>query len=727
MLTAMRTYCITALLIACGAMFSQSRSLAKADRYYKARCYALAIPHYKKGLQKDSSQAEFVGKLGDCYRLTNNTQGELSMYGKLVNSGQASPLQHLYYAEALASAGRFNEATPHFEKYTADARGKSRASSPSKINAFNKNADAYRITTAAFNSPNSDFGAVLRKGKLYFLSSRKRSAWVKHRHGWTNQTPLKWYVRHANDTVIHAHNLSGGYKLNEGPMSFANDTLVYLTRNESIAADKKQGESKLKVFSGKFNDGKVSALTLMPFCNDAFTYAHAAVAPDGNTIYFSSDRDGGFGGMDIYCVTRAQGGEWSQPVNAGEKLNTAGNELFPFVSSTNKLYFSSDGHEGLGGLDIYEARLKEGSVSRIYNMGVPVNSKEDDFSFYLYEDNKSGFLSSNRERGGMDDDIYHVEILREVKRGKELLLVVKDKETGNVIPGSRLRFGGDSAVTDERGEYSMMLDEDRTLRVNTQHADYFAAADSIKSSDYEDDKITRVIKAEKDPKLALVATIYDLKTAQPLPGVKVTISELPGPKPQDSYVTDNAASYRKPLKGKKIGDKISYEFKLEKEGYITKKAIFIHDVTKPGDINVNQAIDLSIGKVEVGMDVAKMINLKPIYFDLGKSVIRKDAGAELDKIVEIMKEYPNMSIELGSHTDCRSAAASNMKLSAARAKSSASYIIKKGIDKTRIVGKGYGESKLLNNCSCEGKVKSTCSEDEHALNRRTEFIITRLK
>ena len=127
------------------------------------------------------------------------------------------------------------------------------------------------------------------------------------------------------------------------------------------------------------------------------------------------------------------------------------------------------------------------------------------------------------------------------------------------------------------------------------------------------------------------------------------------------------------------------------------------------------------------MDLAKIIDIKPIYFDIGKSIIRKDAAMELDKIVQVMNEYPNMFIELGSHTDCRSSSASNLKLSTARAKSSAEYIVKRGINKMRITGKGYGETKLLNNCACEGKQQSDCPEEEHTKNRRTEFVITRLK
>jgi outer membrane protein OmpA-like peptidoglycan-associated protein len=711
----------------CALVIAQSKTVAKADKFYNARCYAQAIPYYKKALAKDSSQADIYGHLADCYRLTNNTNGELYAYGKLVNDGKASPLQQYYYAEALTASGRSSEAVPYYLKYSNDTRGQTRTLSNEKINRFNKNADAYRVTPAPYNSRSSDFGALSYKDNVYFLSARKRTPWINHRHGWTNQRPLNWFVKKANDTTAAHFKVSGGYALNEGPMCIDRDSVVYLTRNESKNGKAGKEESRIKIYRGVMKEGRISSLEELPFCSGNFNCAHPSVSADGSMLYFASDMDGGFGGMDIYYVARNTEGGWSQPHNLGDKVNTAGNELFPFIATNGKLYFSSNGLEGLGGLDIYETKMKDGKATRVYNMGVPVNSKADDFSYYLNNDNKTGFLSSNRNNGDLDDDIFNLEILREVKRGKELLLVAKDKQSGTVIPGMRLRFGSDSAQTNERGEYEMMVDEDKVLRVKTSHPDYFTASDSIDAASFSEDKITRNILVEKDPKLALVATIKDLKTGQPLPGVKVTVSELPSGQRLDEFTTQEAARWRRALPGKKIGDKISYEFKLEKEGYLTKKAIFIHDVTKPGDINVNEYVDLSVGKVEVGMDVGKMIDLKPIYFDLGKSNIRKDAAAELDKIVEIMKQYPNMSIELGAHTDCRSAAASNMKLSSARAKSSAAYIVKKGIDKSRMAGKGYGETKLLNNCACEGKVKSTCTEEEHALNRRTEFIITRLK
>jgi outer membrane protein OmpA-like peptidoglycan-associated protein len=154
---------------------------------------------------------------------------------------------------------------------------------------------------------------------------------------------------------------------------------------------------------------------------------------------------------------------------------------------------------------------------------------------------------------------------------------------------------------------------------------------------------------------------------------------------------------------------------------------FNHTISKPGEVRLNELLNMTIGKVEVGNDLAKMIDMKPIYFDLGKSKIRPDAARELDKVVAIMKEIPGMTIELGAHTDCRSAAPANLKLSTARAKASATYIASKGVPRERITGKGFGESKLLNGCACEGKLTSTCTEEDHAMNRRTEFIITKLK
>lgn len=153
---------------------------------------------------------------------------------------------------------------------------------------------------------------------------------------------------------------------------------------------------------------------------------------------------------------------------------------------------------------------------------------------------------------------------------------------------------------------------------------------------------------------------------------------------------------------------------------------FVKIIERPGEIAIHKEMDVSLDPIQVGADLAKIIDIKPIYFDLSKWNIRPDAANELDKIVKVMQENPNMVVELGSHTDCRSSAAFNMTLSDKRAKASAAYIVSKGINKARIYGKGYGEAKLVNDCACEGNTKSDCDEERHQQNRRTEFIIVKM-
>lgn len=711
---------------------AQSAAIKKANKFYSQQAYSEAIPYYEKAYRSDSSDKFVLSNLGDCYRLTNNTAGQIKCYGALVKYGKAEPIHKLYYGQALLESGNNSDAKIYFEQYTADARGKELASSYEKTKQYTKNSDAYKVDIASFNSLQNDFCAVNFSNTVVFASSRNKTKWINTKHAWTNDSYLNLYTTEKIDGVdtepsVFMSDLDSKY--NDGPVCFSKDfNTVYFTRNNySKKAMSKEGTFKLKIFEATMNQIGFEKVTELPFNKNDFNFAHPSISADGKTLYFASDMDGGKGGMDIYVSTKGADGTWGTPENLGDKVNTAGNELFPFIADNGLLYFSSNGHDGLGGLDIYETKIKDNKASRIYNMGEPVNSKDDDFGIFLAEDNKTGYLSSNRKGGGMDDDIYNFQILREVKRGKEVLIVTKDKDSQEILANTAIKINNDTITTNEKGEYSTTVEEDLNYTLVVEKNDYYKLEDSVSTKSSTEDSFTKTLLLEKDPKLALLALVTDAKTNAPLDGVKMTLKELPSNAAFDTYTTSTAGDYKKPLTGKKIGDKISYSIVLEKDKYLTKTLTFIYDIKKPGDININESLDLKLGKVEVGMDLAKMIDIKPIYFDLGKYTIRKDAAAELDKVVAVMKEYPNMYIQLGSHTDCRGKAKANILLSDKRAKASASYIAKKGIQKTRIMGKGFGESKLLNNCACEGKVLPTCPEDEHSKNRRTEFIITKLK
>ena len=714
-------------------VLAQSTALKKANKYYGVQAYSQAIPLYEKVYKKDSSNKLVLSNLGDCYRLTNNTNGQLKCYGGLVKYGKAEFVHKLYYGQALMESGNTSDAKKYFEEYTLDSRGKNLASYTEKYKSYYKNADAYKVELSTFNSNQNDFCAVNFYNTVVFSSSRNKTAWINKKHGWTNDSYLTLYTTEKSDNgkdlkpKLFMNDLKSKY--NDGPISFTKDfQTVFFTRNNSNSKQiSKDNNYKLKILSATLNKNGFDRVSILPFNNNNYNCAHPCISSDGNTLYFASDMEGGQGGMDIYVTKKGADGIWGKPVNLGDKVNTAGTEVFPFIANNGLLYFSSNGHDGMGGLDIYETKIKDDKAGRVYNMGEPVNSKNDDFGVYLGDDNKIGYLSSNRKSGGMDDDIYTFQILREVKRGKEVLLITKDKDTGELLPNTKVKVNNEEITTNEKAEYQTVIEEDLNYNLIVEKDDYYKLKDSVSTNADPADSFTKNLILEKDLKLSLLAFVTDAKTNQALDGVKINLKELPSNAAFDSYTTTAGGDYRKPLTGKKIGDKISYLITLQKEGYLEKTVTFIYDIKKPGEININESLDLKLGKVAVGMDLAKMIDMKPIYFDLGKSLIRKDAAIELDKVVKVMKEYPNMYIELGAHTDCRGAAGANTKLSGARAKASAGYIVKSGIDKTRIVGKGYGESKLLNGCICEGKIKPTCSEDEHAKNRRTEFIITKLK
>jgi outer membrane protein OmpA-like peptidoglycan-associated protein len=714
-------------------ILGQTAALKKANKFYGLQAYADAIPLYEKVYKKDSSNKLVLSNLGDCYRLTNNANGQIKCYGNLIKYGKAEPIHKLYYGEALMSNGKSDDAKKYFYEYTADSRGKNLSKYSEKYKSYFKNADAYKVDLAPFNSNQNDFCAVKFYNTVVFASSRNKTAWINTKHGWTNDSYLNLYTTEKDEKgkdlkpKVFMRDLDSKY--NDGPVSFTKDYIsVFFTRNNSNAKEiSKDGTYKLKVLTASLNKNGFDKVTVLPFNNNNYNCAHPCISADGNTLYFASDMEGGQGGMDIYMVKKDATGAWGKPVNLGDNVNTAGSEVFPFIATNGLLYFSSNGHDGLGGLDIYETKIKDDKAGRVYNMGDPVNSKNDDFGVFLNEDNKTGYISSNRKSGGMDDDIYSFQILREVKRGKEITIITKDKVSGEILPNTKIKVNNEELTTNEKAELQTVIEEDLNYNLVVEKDDYFKLEDSVSTKSDPSDTFTKTLTLEKDPKLALVALVTDIKTNAPIEGVKMTLKELPSNTIFDTILTPTTGDYRKALKNKKIGDKISYQITLTKQGYLEKSATFIYDIKKPGDININESMDLKIGKALVGTDLGKLIEIKPIYFDLGKSIVRKDAAIELDKVVKVMKEYPGMYIELGSHTDCRGAAAQNTKLSGARAKASAAYIIKNGIAKDRIVGKGYGESKLLNGCMCEGKIKPTCSEDEHAKNRRTEFIITKMK
>lgn len=712
--------------------FSQA-SVKKASNYYNNYSYPKVI---EKLEGKENLSTEAYRELAESYKIANDFAKAEACYAKVVAAPDKIAEDVYHYAQLLKMNGKYFEAQKQMDAYAVlnnDKRAKLYAGNKNYAIDLLKDKGQFTIKNLEVNSLQQDFGAIYYKDQVVYTSSKARIKGAYRRWNGNNLAFLDLYTGKANSEseITEAKKISKlNKKYHEGPASYSKDGHTVMYTQDNYKAKSSDGVRKLEMYEARFKDGTWGDKVPFPYNNKEYSMGHPALTADGNTLYFASDMPGGKGGVDLYKTSRGTDGKWTTPENLGDKINTEGNEVFPFIHESGLFFFSSDGMPGLGGLDIFTTEMKNGQPGKIINIGVPINGSKDDFSMVLNAEKTKGYFASNREGGKGDDDIYSFNLLKPFRFGKTIKGTAKDKE-GNILAGTKVNLydpetmAFNSVTTTETGAYSFEVDEPGAYILNGSKEKYFDGKNKAVVTEENDVVISDVI-LEKDPGLSLYALITDAKTKLPLEGVKVTMTDAFTNTPFTAYTTSATGDYRTPLAGNKIGDKIGYVIKLEKEGYLTKTLTFNKLIDKPGVIRMNETLDFTLGKLEIGGDLAKMIDIKPIYFDVNKSNIRKDAATELDKIVKIMNEYPNMVVELGSHTDCRASMKYNEALSDKRAKASAAYI-KKTISKPeRIYGKGYGESKLKNGCACEGPVKSTCTEEEHQANRRTEFIIIKM-
>ena len=561
-------------------------------------------------------------------------------------------------------------------------------------------------------------------------------------------------------------------KYHEGPAAFFKDgSKVIFTRNNTssrgTAKKSSDGIIKLKLYMGESKKDGWGNVVELPFNSNEYSMGHPALSPDEKLLFFASDMPGGFGGTDIY-VTRYDGVNWSAPVNLGNAINTKGNEMFPYVDEKGNLYFSSEGLPGLGELDIFFTQLDGVTQKgRVINLGAPINSSKDDFGIITDGLRQSGYFSSNRKRGGSDDDIYKFDRECEIKEGCELLIAVYDADTKMPLDNTTLNYTDEAGnnmelVTNAEGiiaieniaveyEYRFKTKRDgynnNTVSYSTDVCDNEPSrleiplerpkivdstenviaitpdksrlsedgstvnADFDKGSENGNSKNPKKILqsgTNKAGKICIIKGKVSLQSnKQSIEGVLVSLKNGC----DSSIVTAYSDKYGNfqftALEG------CDYTIEGKKENMASKSKSL-----KNLNCKTNEIISTDLFMFTKG-DVVEIEN---IYFDYGKSNIRSDARVELDKLVKLMREYPKMKIELGSHTDSRSPSDFNQKLSDERAKASSDYLFKRGISRSRVEYKGYGETILVNNC-VDGV---QCSEAEHQRNRRTEIKILQM-
>lgn len=638
------------------SLYAQKSNKEKnGDEFYSEYSFDKAIESYTAA--KDLS-VEGQRKLADSYRHIDKYPQSEAAYARFINNTSGiGPDDYYNYAMVLKTNGKYDQAAKWMDKFKElkpnDLRARNYAADNSELSNMQRDEGKYKITPLNINTPDQDFGTAYYKNKIVFASSRSGPSLIKREYNWNRKPFLDLYVSDMDGDQLKTPENFGkeiNGKLHDGPASFSSDGNFMAFTRDNYTDRSKDGVVKLQIYFSSFKDGKWTEPEAFPLNNSEYSVGHPCLTLDGNTMYFVSDMPGGFGGADLYRVSKDDKGKWGKPENLGDKINTEGDEMFPFyqedaAGGEGFLFFASNGRLGLGGLDNFFAPIiGDGKFGKVRNFGNPINTQFDDFALIM--DNKfgKGYFTSNRVGGKGDDDIYSYVLLKSLENGKKLKGVAKDAN-GNPIPNTFIQLldeqGNviDTLTTKEDGSYTFLVDSDKKFK-------------------------------------------------------------LIGTKP--SYID---------------GDSLTNTFGTE----IVVKADLI--LVKREDVTARKVIVAE--DIKVGVDLGKLLELNPIYFDLNKYDIRPDAKLELDKIVKIMNDYPDIVIELGSHTDCRASKEYNQALSDNRAKASAAYVKARITKPSRIYGKGYGETKPVNGCACEGDQKSNCSEEEHQKNRRTEFIIVK--
>lgn len=734
----MKKTIITGLLLGFGVLaFSQKSSKEiKGDKYFDLLNYSKAIDKYEK-LDSSTISTDGLRKLAESYRLTFQTDDAERTYANLVKKSDVQPQDFYYYAYTLKENKKYLESNKWMDKFQAtsstnDLRVNSHKTGAANINALLVDNGQFTIKNLDLNSPQEDFGTSFYKDEVVFASSREGAKPVKRK--WAGND-LPFLDVYKADRDLDNNELSDikrfskltNKKYHEGPASFAKDgNFMAFTRN-SYTGKSSDGTIKFQLFfSEKDEDGKWGEAKPFHKNSEEYSVGHPSLSADGNIMYFASDMPGGYGMADVYKVTRTSDGSWGEPANLGSEINTEGNDMFPFYHEGQELLFlASDGHSGLGGLDIFVSP-DQGGFSKLQNLGVPINSNMDDFAFLADSELKSGYISSNREGGKGDDDLYSFSMLKPFMFGKKIEGIAKDKK-GNTLSDVMVSLYENgkivkTAKTDPNGKFSFLVDADKKFTLDGTKNKYFPGENAV-STKTDKDIVKTNLTLEKDPGVSMYLLVKDSKTGESLEGVKIRVVDNMSGKDFLNKSTGASGDMKKGLSGKKIGERLSYNITASKPGYFPKTVTFNHKIEKPGQIDVHSYLNGGLTLDKEVSDLADLIEINPIKFDLNKYNIRSDAALELNKIVGVMNKYPNMVVELGSHTDCRGSAKYNESLSDKRAKSSAEYIKTKITNPGNISGKGYGENRILNGCECEGSKRSTCNEDQHSENRRTEFKV----
>ncbi len=821
-------FLIVALTLVSSALFAQSGKVKKAKEQMDALNYLGAIQMLQQVLEKDDNSEAKI-QLAECYRAINDTENAEYWFGQVVRLPEAQPIHKLQYGRMLQINGKCDQAKEWYEQFTREVPDDVRGQYLTKAcdyedELMTKNAGIFEIASVPFNSNLDDYTPAIIKNGVIFASDRDKGSAVKRQHMWTGNPFAELYFveskKKGDDESFQfeygrpdKYAKSINTKYHEASVSFSPDgKTMFFTRNNYLngkAGKSDDGIIKLKVYYGQLKgENSWNNLESLPFNSDEYSVAHPSLSADGTKLYFSSDMPGGFGAMDLY-VSEQENGRWGPPTNLGPNTNTEGNEIFPFMDKTGRLYFATDGHIGLGGLDIFYTTEKgAGEWNLPVNLGYPINTSHDDFSVVFNEEGTFGYFASDRDGGVGRDDIYSFK-----KIATPVQLFVFDEATKEPIAGASVMSSltGISLITgaDGKATLDMKLEECADFKATKE-----LFQEAMKQGCTKGVKLGETVMVEipmkKDLKFEVEGIVFDMGTGLPLTGAKVMLTNDCSKTDPQPLMTDASGRYKFML-----DQECCYKIRGEKEGYIAqvlenkctkglKTSTNLNenlnlqpyiagpvnpDAPKPGetikpiveapiysltDLPKGMKYDEKSGKIvgkkgkPVNADLGNGWTVKDgvpykdgvlasigvpgkpgdavattdkpkwekgpkdvtvnepigfllhIYYDFDQAYIRNDESQDdLKLLKKMLDENPEFIVEIGSHTDSRGSNSYNSRLAQRRADAVVNWLTKSGVERSRLIPRGFGESVNVNNC----KNQVPCSEKEHQMNRRTEFKI----
>lgn len=707
---------LTILIVCSGYSLVAQLKQKAADQHFARKEYAKCVTMYDELASKCFKESkkgdwENVRKAAQCHYFLFEMSEALEYFEKLQNKNMLLEADRVQYIHAL----RFNE---RYEKSSALIR-ESASLFPNntyfsrmfeneiQFNGLFADSSFYKIRQSEINSGQGDFGTAFFDSSIVYVTKSQNTGFVNPTFGYDGDfylNILKSSIE-PDSTLLEPELLKHNFlsRAHDGPVSFSKDgkTMV-ITRN---MIGKKNGREfiVLSLYFSTFNNGEWSELIPFEFNNESYNVGHGVFSENGAKLYFVSDKPGGFGESDIY-VCEKTGNKWGEPRNLGKSVNTERNEMFPFVQG-DQLYFASDGHYGLGGLDLFE--IGTDYSGKAHNIGYPVNTSHDDFALIFDESGKIGFLSSNR--GDNVDRIYHVE-KRPIKVIIEGDVYAKYAEN-ETIANQKIWFKNmtnqllDSMITNENGHFSIPAKINQEYRIYTQKDEFILQNEAkVSTANVKRDTTIFCELILKPTTIIVHLRVVEKVTGKIIPEAHTSITDYDIPW-DTTMVTNTEGMVSLVVERYKV-----YWTHGAKKGYIDADVSF-------NSSNENDKVielQLELPPIKKG----EKFKLENIFYDLNKSTLRPESMVALDKLADFIIKN-NLKIELSAHTDSRGSNTYNQKLSQARAQSCVDYLIKKGVDPSSIKAKGYGETQLMNRC----KDGVTCTEEEHQVNRRTEVKI----